>query len=60
MNFIYSAPNALGEKQCNRIIKYFELHPEFHQNKVLLRILKVFMLINNLLIGVRILMMKTQ
>ena len=31
MNFIYSAPNALGEKQCNRIIKYFELHPEFHQ-----------------------------
>lgn len=31
MNFIYSAPNALSEKQCNRIIKYFELHPEFHQ-----------------------------
>ena len=31
LDFIYSAPNALSEKQCNRVIKFFELHPEEHE-----------------------------
>ena len=32
LDFIYSAKNALTEKQCSRIIKFFELNHEHHEN----------------------------